>query len=61
MDEMTQQNAVLVEETTGAIQSAASQVADLRSAASFFRTDRPVGAAARDDVTDDPEAGRAAA
>ena len=32
MDEMTQQNAALVEETTGAIQSAVGQVEDLQAA-----------------------------
>ena len=38
MDEMTQQNAALVEETNAAIQSAATQVEDLQAAVSFFKT-----------------------
>ncbi len=38
MDEMTQQNAALVEETTAALQSAQSQVEDLRQAVAFFKT-----------------------
>jgi len=50
MDEMTQQNAALVEETTGAIASAAGQVADLQKAVGFFKTaqqmaDNPEGLA----------------
>jgi len=40
MDEMTQQNASLVEETTGAIQSAMAQVGDLQEAVAVFRTAR---------------------
>ncbi len=40
MDEMTQQNASLVEEATSAILSAVEQVNDLRSAVGFFRTAR---------------------
>ncbi len=38
MDQMTQQNAALVEETTAALQSAQSQVAELRQAVAFFKT-----------------------
>ena len=38
MDEMTQQNASLVEETTGAIGSAQSQMAELRQVVGFFKT-----------------------
>jgi len=38
MDEMTQQNAALVEEATGAIQSAVGQVAELQQAIGFFTT-----------------------
>jgi methyl-accepting chemotaxis protein len=42
MDEMTQQNAALVEETTAAIQSAQTQSNDLQQAVGFFRTaDQP--------------------
>ena len=40
MDEMTQKNAALVEETTGAIASAVTQVDDLRVAVDFFKTVR---------------------
>ncbi|NIL95923.1 MAG: hypothetical protein GTO62_01970, partial [Planctomycetales bacterium] len=43
MDEMTQQNAALVEETTGAIQSAVSQVNDLQAAVGFFKTAQQAG------------------
>lgn len=38
MDEMTQQNASLVEETTAALNSAQAQVEDLRQAVGFFKT-----------------------
>jgi methyl-accepting chemotaxis protein len=38
MDEMTQQNAALVEETTGALQSALSQVDELQAAVGSFKT-----------------------
>ncbi|HMB48337.1 MAG TPA: methyl-accepting chemotaxis protein, partial [Afifellaceae bacterium] len=38
MDEMTQQNASLVEETNGAILSAVGQVSELRRAIGFFKT-----------------------
>ena len=38
MDEMTQQNAALVEETTAALTSAQAQVEDLRQAVGFFKT-----------------------
>lgn len=38
MDEMTQQNAALVEETNAALHSAKSQVEQLRQAVSFFKT-----------------------
>ena len=38
MDEVTQQNATLVEETTTAIESAVIQVADLQQAVGFFKT-----------------------
>jgi methyl-accepting chemotaxis protein len=38
MDEMTQQNAALVEETNAALHSAKSQIEQLRQAVSFFRT-----------------------
>jgi methyl-accepting chemotaxis protein len=38
MDEMTQQNAALVEETTAALSSAQSQLEDLRQAVDFFKT-----------------------
>jgi cystathionine beta-lyase family protein involved in aluminum resistance len=59
MDEMTQQNAALVEETTGAIQSAIGQVADLQAAISFFKTAktkqaRPRGAEAADKPAANP-------
>ncbi len=40
MDEMTQQNASLVEETTGAIKSAMNQVNELQTAVGFFKTAR---------------------
>ena len=43
MDEMTQQNAALVEETTGAIQSAVGQVEDLQAAVGFFKTAQNAG------------------
>ncbi len=38
MDEMTQQNAALVEETNAALHSAQSQADDLRQAVAFFKT-----------------------
>jgi methyl-accepting chemotaxis protein len=38
MDQMTQQNAALVEETNAALQSAQSQVEELRKMVSFFQT-----------------------
>ncbi len=38
MDEMTQQNAALVEETTAALHSTTAQVDDLKKLVSFFRT-----------------------
>ena len=38
MDEMTQQNASLVEETTAALNSAQTQIEDLRQAVGFFKT-----------------------
>ena len=38
MDQMTQQNAALVEETNAALHSAQNQVEELRRAVSFFRT-----------------------
>ncbi len=38
MDQMTQQNAALVEETNAALQSAQSQVGELRKAVGFFKT-----------------------
>jgi hypothetical protein len=60
MDEMTRQNAALVEEMTGVIQSAASQVADLRSAVSFFRTSGSVGSSGGTGTDVDP-AGQTAA
>ncbi len=40
MDEMTQQNASLVEETTGALQSALTQVDELQAAVGIFKTER---------------------
>ncbi len=39
MDEMTQKNAALVEETTAAAQSMAGQASDLRALVSFFKID----------------------
>ncbi|MFC5316156.1 methyl-accepting chemotaxis protein, partial [Azospirillum rugosum] len=39
MDEMTQKNAALVEETTAAAQSLASQAGDLRALVGFFKLD----------------------
>ena len=45
MDEMTQQNAALVEETTAALNSAQSQVEDLRQAVGFFKTRQATQAA----------------
>ena len=39
MEEMTQQNGALVEETTAALQSAQTQVSDLRQVVAFFKTD----------------------
>jgi methyl-accepting chemotaxis protein len=63
MDEMTQQNAALVEETTGAIASATGQVADLQAAVGAFKTrlsmqvEQPGDPAGSDKgVTDDPVA-----
>jgi methyl-accepting chemotaxis protein len=38
MDQMTQQNAALVEETNAALHSAQSQVDELRKVVSFFQT-----------------------
>ena len=38
MDEMTQQNAALVEETTAALNSAQAQIEDLRQVVGFFKT-----------------------
>ncbi len=47
MDEMTQQNAALVEETTAALQSAQGQVDELQRVVAFFKTgDEPVEVAA---------------
>ncbi|OYD80614.1 methyl-accepting chemotaxis protein, partial [Azospirillum brasilense] len=46
MDEMTQKNAALVEETTAAAQSLANQATDLRSLVSFFKLDAAAFAAA---------------
>ena len=46
MDEMTQKNAALVEETTAAAQSLATQATDLRSLVSFFKLDASAFAAA---------------
>jgi len=43
MDSMTQQNAVLVEETTTSMQSALMQVEDLGQAIAFFRTSGEAG------------------
>jgi methyl-accepting chemotaxis protein len=48
MDEMTQQNAALVEETTGAIQSALSQVDELQTAVGFFTMAQAVAGNSRD-------------
>jgi len=45
MDEMTQQNAALVEETTAALNSAQSQIEDLRQAVGFFKTKQAMQAA----------------
>ncbi|MBC8035682.1 MAG: HAMP domain-containing protein [Rhizobiales bacterium] len=39
MDQMTQQNAALVEETNAALQSAQAQVDELRNVVDFFKTD----------------------
>ncbi len=44
MDEMTQQNAALVEETTAALLSSQSQIEGLREAVSFFKTGAEVDA-----------------
>jgi len=38
MDQMTQQNAALVEETNAALQSAQAQVDELRNVVAFFKT-----------------------
>ncbi len=46
MDEMTQQNAALVEETNAALHSAQSQVDELRQAVSFFKTGEQAAPAA---------------
>jgi methyl-accepting chemotaxis protein len=48
MDQMTQQNAVLVEETNAALHAAQSQVAELQRAVAFFKTsaDNPAAASA---------------
>jgi methyl-accepting chemotaxis protein len=45
MDQMTQQNAALVEETNAAIHSAQSQIDALREAVSFFKSDGVIDAA----------------
>ncbi len=53
MDEMTQKNAALVEETTAAAQSMARQSADLQTLVGFFRLNQrqaPRRAAARPTV-----------
>ena len=47
MDEMTQKNAALVEETTAAAQSMAGQAADLTALVAFFKLDRGPGAGRR--------------
>lgn len=47
MDEMTQQNAALVEETTGALQSALNQVDELQAAVGFFKSEKIVRNAPR--------------
>ncbi len=46
MDEVTQQNASLVEETNAALTAAQSQIADLRELVAFFRTDQKATRAA---------------
>jgi methyl-accepting chemotaxis protein len=48
MDEMTQQNASLVEETTAALTSAQTQLEDLRQAVGFFRTKKAMTADPRE-------------
>ncbi|HSG95000.1 MAG TPA: methyl-accepting chemotaxis protein, partial [Afifellaceae bacterium] len=48
MDEVTQQNASLVEETTAALTSAQTQIEDLRQAVGFFRTAQAMRAAPRE-------------
>jgi methyl-accepting chemotaxis protein len=50
MDEMTQKNAALVEETTAAAQSMAGQAGDLRQLVGFFRLEpgRNAGVSARE-------------
>jgi methyl-accepting chemotaxis protein len=55
MDEMTQQNAALVEETTAAIQSAREQVGDLQSAVNVFRTSGSASVPSGDGEVDTPE------
>lgn len=53
MDQMTQQNAALVEETNAALQSAQSQVEELRKMVSFFQTgETEVAGMATTDTTD---------
>ncbi|MDH3741783.1 MAG: methyl-accepting chemotaxis protein, partial [Hyphomicrobiales bacterium] len=49
MEEMTQQNGALVEETTGALQSAQGQVSDLRDVVGFFKTGEEAAAMPRRD------------
>jgi len=43
MDQMTQQNAALVEETNAALQSAQAQVDELRNVVAFFKTGTETG------------------
>ncbi|NNE24869.1 MAG: HAMP domain-containing protein [Rhizobiales bacterium] len=57
MEEMTQQNGALVEETTGALQSAQTQVSDLREVVGFFKTGEeaaamPIAEVVEEDVND---------
>ncbi len=56
MDEMTQQNATLVEETTATIESAVGQVSALQQAVGFFRTAQTHAMPREADPDDQPAA-----
>jgi methyl-accepting chemotaxis protein len=53
MDEMTQQNASLVEETTGTINSTKDQMRELKEAVGFFKTEEMASAATGEEPAND--------